>query len=131
MALKLNERALIEKVFTSIPSEHIPLIARDIHPTYLQRYSFVFQRCFFSSLTLTAIVFLITFKIRMFRLLDFIVISSNNSPHVEFHLLWIQHLFNVHGRHLKEHASKYMSTFRALQKFLVNSHRELASLYVS
>lgn len=63
------------------------------------------------------------------RLLDFIVSSGLNSPHVEFHLLWIHHIFHSHGRYLKEHATKFMSTFRALQKYLVNSYHELAALY--
>lgn len=98
MSLRLNEQPLIAKVYESIPANQIQSLASDIHPNYLQ------------------------------KLLTFIAVQTESSPHLEYHLLWIKHLFNRHGQNLKENASAMMTTFRALQKNLMKQQDDIAKL---
>lgn len=60
--------------------------------------------------------------------MDFIASQTDRSPHLEYHLMWIKHLFNKHGSYLKEHAPALMTTFRALQKTILKQQEDLAKL---
>ncbi|KIK70124.1 hypothetical protein GYMLUDRAFT_187734 [Collybiopsis luxurians FD-317 M1] len=71
MAFRLNEQALIQKVFEGVPRGDIKLIVRQLPVMYLA------------------------------PLLRFVGTHLKKTPHVEFGLLWINALLMTHGRILK------------------------------
>jgi len=82
----------------AVPPEEIQLVVQGFPATYLQ------------------------------RLLTFMSTDLEGSPHLEFYLLWCLHVFNFHGRYLKDQSSLFMSTFRNLQKSITNRHNVLSKL---
>ncbi|WOO81019.1 Periodic tryptophan protein 2 [Vanrija pseudolonga] len=86
MALRLNEKPLIQRVYESIPAAEVRLVARQLPTVYVQ------------------------------RLLSFIAEHAESSPHVEFDLVWVAAMLTSHGRWLKERKAENASVFRALQK---------------
>ncbi|KAG8679391.1 hypothetical protein FRC09_018996 [Ceratobasidium sp. 395] len=85
----MNEKDLLRKVFESIPTNDIPLIARQVPTIYLP------------------------------MLLQFVGEHAESSPHMEFDLLWINSLLTTQGRYLRDHSSEYASIFRLLQKSML------------
>ncbi|CEQ40342.1 SPOSA6832_01966, partial [Sporobolomyces salmonicolor] len=98
MALRLNERALIQTVYEAIPPSDVPLLARQLPPTYLE------------------------------PVLRFLGKQLESSPHVEFHLVWISSLFAAHGRLLRERSGDHAATFRGLQKGLTDVQETIVRL---
>eukprot|EP01090_Pellita_catalonica_P002966 TRINITY_DN1258_c0_g1_i3.p1 TRINITY_DN1258_c0_g1~~TRINITY_DN1258_c0_g1_i3.p1 ORF type:complete len:857 (+),score=141.38 TRINITY_DN1258_c0_g1_i3:50-2620(+) len=101
MALKLNEKDVITKVFYGIPAEQIQLVVGNLPVTFLQ------------------------------RLLSFIAESITSSKHVEFVMLWCQHVFHKHGVYLKENSSVFMGIFRNLQKGATQHYEDLSKMYIN
>lgn len=87
MAFRLNERFLVQRVYESIPVSQIPIIAADFPPVYLDRF----------------------FK--------FLASNIEESPHVEFQLIWIKNLISVHGRLIMDSRHKFASMIRSLGKY--------------
>lgn len=100
MAFRLGERKLIQEVYESIPMGNIDLIAREIPRVYLS------------------------------RLMNFIssVTTQDDSPHVEFHLLWVRSLLAGHGRFISDNRRDFASSLRGLQKFATRLGKDINSL---
>lgn len=86
MSFRLNETALIRKVYESIPPEDIPHILSSLPTVYLP------------------------------RLLVFVANLTDDSPHIEFNLRWIEGLLRIHGRYLKDHSGQFATELRAIQR---------------
>lgn len=89
MAFRLNEKYLIQKVYESVPREHIRLLTGQIPSTYIPSF------------------------------LQFISSHMDKSPHIEFDLLWINAILITHGRYLSERSIQFASIFRAVQRGLL------------
>ncbi|ANB13690.1 Pwp2p [Sugiyamaella lignohabitans] len=98
MAFRLGERSIIHQVYESIPFQDIELISRDLPQVYLE------------------------------RLLRFISSISEESPHIEFNLLWIQHLITYHGRFMVQRRHEFASAMRGLQKFVSRIGKDIIKL---
>lgn len=98
MAFRLNEKALIQRTFESVPHGDIRLVARQLPVTYLP------------------------------AMLRFVGSHVENSPHMEYDLLWINALLGSHGRYLRDHSAEYASAFRAIQKGAGDFQRNIATL---
>ncbi len=101
MSMRLNEASLVAAAFEAIPPLEIQLVVRDIPIPY------------------------------MLRFLKFLAKHFEESPHLEYHLLWCLHLFTYHGRYLKNNSSSLMSVFRALHKHIGQQYRDLAKTCVA
>jgi periodic tryptophan protein 2 len=86
MAFRLNESSLIRTVYESIPPQDIPHIVRSFPTVYLT------------------------------RMLRFVAAAAEETPHLEFNLLWIQSLFGIHGRYVKDNAGMFAAELRAVQR---------------
>ena len=95
MAFRLNERTLIRRVYESIPINDISLLVSSIPTVYLP------------------------------RLLRFIAQATDESPHLEFNLLWIQALLSTHGSYLKERNGEFAAELRTVQKAVERIQVEL------
>lgn len=95
MAFRLNENYLIHTVFETIPSSDIHLVARDLPVVYVS------------------------------KLLRFIALTDEESPHIEFQLLWIQALMTAHGEYIRSRTHEFSAEFRALLKTLARIEKEL------
>ena len=60
-------------------------------------------------------------------LLKFIT-SDENSPHIEFQLLWLRALTTHHGKYIASQSTLFTQELRGLQKWLVRMERELMEL---
>lgn len=98
MAFRLNEAPLIRTVYESIPHADIPHIVRSIPQAYLPRF------------------------------VRFIALSTDETPHLEFNLLWIESMLSVHGRYMKEHSGQLAPELRALQRVLDDFRESLKRL---
>lgn len=98
MALRLNERPLIHRVYEAVPPGDIRLIARQLPGVYVE------------------------------RLLRFVAEHVESSPHIEFDLLWVSAMLTSHGRFLRERRGEMASVFRALQKGLMGFETSVAKL---
>ena len=50
------------------------------------------------------------------------------SPHLEFDLLWVNALLQAHGRHLRDRSGEYASVFRLVQKGLLDAEQSVNRL---
>ncbi|KAI8328017.1 putative WD repeat protein [Chlamydoabsidia padenii] len=98
MAFRLNEKKITQQVFEGIPPDSIPLVARGLPEKYLD------------------------------KLLKFIGVHMETSPHIEFHLLWVTNVLTAHGRYLKHHRGEYQAVFRALYKGVTRVRDDIAGL---
>ena len=98
MAFRLNEQPLIRRVYRSIPVADISLIVKQLPIVYLA------------------------------RLLRFITQATDESPHLEYNLRWIEALLGAHGPYLKDQASRFASELRTVQKAIAKIQFELARL---
>ena len=86
MAFRLNEKALITRVYRSIKSADIRLISRSLPAIYLP------------------------------RLLRFVALFASESPHIEFDLLWIESILNERGQTVETDFAKLTAELRAVQR---------------
>lgn len=98
MAFRLNERPLIRRVYEATPVADVSLIVKQLPNVYLA------------------------------RLLRFVAQATDESPHLEFNLRWIEALLSAHGPYLKDQASSFASELRTVQKAIAKIHSELARL---
>ncbi|CAN6673775.1 periodic tryptophan protein 2 [Trichomonascus vanleenenianus] len=98
MAFRLGERKLIHRVYESVPLGDVSLVAKDLPVVYLE------------------------------RLLRFIGSLTDDSPHVEYHLLWIQSLLTSHGRYVTKNRRDFGNALRSLQKFVTRLNKEVSRL---
>lgn len=98
MAFRLNEGPLIRRVYEMIPTTDLGLVVQNIPVVYLA------------------------------RILRFVAQVTDESPHLEFNLRWIEALLCTHGPYLKEHASSFASELRTIQKAITKVQSELARM---
>ncbi|CAG8605898.1 11049_t:CDS:2 [Acaulospora morrowiae] len=98
MAFRLNESHLIHKVYEAIPPEDIELVIKDLPEKYID------------------------------RLLKFISNHMEESPHIEFHLLWVSKMLTTHGKYLKQHSNEFNSSFRLMQKAINRMQEDISKL---
>ncbi|KAG6810759.1 hypothetical protein H0H92_010441 [Tricholoma furcatifolium] len=98
MAFRLNEKPLIQRVYEAIPRGDIKLIARQLPFLYVP------------------------------LLLRFVAEHLENTPHLEFDLVWVNTLLMSHGRVLRDRSGEYASVFRVLQKALSDSEQSISKL---
>ncbi|KAL2040746.1 hypothetical protein N7G274_006725 [Stereocaulon virgatum] len=98
MAFRLSERPLIRRVYEKIPVADISLVVKNLPTVYLA------------------------------RLLRFVVQETDESPHLEFNLRWIEALLSAHGSYLKDNAGGFASELRIVQKAVVKIQADLARL---
>ena len=86
MAFRLNELLLIRQVYEAIPVGDVTLLVRKLPIVYLA------------------------------RLLRFVAQATDESPHLEFNLRWIEALLRAHGHYLKDHPISFTSELRIVYK---------------
>ncbi|CAF9923080.1 MAG: hypothetical protein ALECFALPRED_002297 [Alectoria fallacina] len=98
MAFRLNERPLIGRVYEAIPVADVSLLVKELPIVYLA------------------------------RLLRFVAQATDESPHLEFNLRWIEALLLAHGPYLKDHAPSFASELRTVQRAIAKIQLELVRL---
>ncbi|KAF2276474.1 WD40 repeat-like protein [Westerdykella ornata] len=86
MAFRLNDRGLVRAVYQAIPIGDVGLVAREVPRVYLA------------------------------RLLRFVAVQADESPHVEFNLRWIEALLTWHGRWMRENRGGLEAEVRSVEK---------------
>ena len=98
MAFRLNELLLIRQVYQAIPVGDVTLLVRKLPIVYLA------------------------------RLLRFVAQATDESPHLEFNLRWIEALLRAHGHYLKAHATSFTSELRIVYKAVGKIQLDLTRL---
>ncbi|CAG8552856.1 23585_t:CDS:2 [Dentiscutata erythropus] len=98
MSFRLNERYIIRQVYETIPPDDIELVVKDLPEKYIDKF----------------------FK--------FIAVNIEESPHLEFHLLWIIKLLTTHGKYLKQRSNEFSTILRLLQKGVGKVQEDIAKL---
>ena len=98
MAFRLSEQPLIRRVYEATPVDDVSLVVKQLPTVYLV------------------------------RLLRFVAQATDESPHLEFNLQWIEALFRAHGPYLKDSMSLFASELRIVQKAITKIQSDLARL---
>ncbi|OJJ48949.1 hypothetical protein ASPZODRAFT_149923 [Penicilliopsis zonata CBS 506.65] len=98
MAFRLNEARLIRVVYEAIPAGDIPHVVRSVPTVYLPRF------------------------------LRFVAHAADETPHLEFNLLWIESLLSAHGRYFKDNSGTLAPELRAVQRAIDDIHANLKKL---
>jgi periodic tryptophan protein 2 len=98
MAFRLNESKLMRAGYESIPPQDIPHVVRSVPTVYLP------------------------------RLLRFVAHAADETPHLEFNLLWIESLFSCHGRYFKDNSGTFAPELRAVQRAVDDIRENLKRL---
>ncbi|KAF9881249.1 periodic tryptophan protein 2 [Colletotrichum karsti] len=98
MAFRLNEAGLIKRVFLSIPHSDIPLVVEDLPIVYVP------------------------------RLLRFVAAQTEETPHIEFCLLWVKALVDKHGAWLTQHRGKVDVELRVVSRAVARMRDEIRRL---
>ncbi|KAL0959016.1 hypothetical protein HGRIS_014328 [Hohenbuehelia grisea] len=98
MAFRLNERALIQRVYEGVPRGDVRLVARQLPVVYVG------------------------------QLLRFIGEHLEMGPHLEFDLVWVAAVLGAHGRMLRDRSGEYASVFRVVQRALGGLEKEVTRL---
>ncbi|KAK5993226.1 Periodic tryptophan-like protein [Cladobotryum mycophilum] len=98
MAFRLNEAGLIKRVFQAVPSSDISLVVADIPTVYVS------------------------------RLLRFVAAQTEESPHIEFCLLWIKALIDKHGAWLTANRGKVDIELRVVSRAISKMRDEIRKL---
>lgn len=98
MAFRLNEAPLIRRVYEAIPIADVSLLVKSLPTVYLG------------------------------RLLRFVAQATDESPHLEFNLRWIEALLSAHGPYLKDRSAMYAAELRTVQKAIARIQMDLARL---
>jgi periodic tryptophan protein 2 len=98
MAFRLNERNLVRRVYEATPVTDVSLVVKDLPSVYLG------------------------------RLLRFVALQADESPHLEFNLVWIEALLSKHGRWMKDNKSGLEAELRSVEKAVRRIQSELARL---
>lgn len=86
MSFRLNDLKLVRQVYRSVAISDIGLVVRDLPQVYLE------------------------------RLIRFVAKESDQTPHIELNLLWLESILSQHGRLLKEKQGDYAEVVRMVQK---------------
>lgn len=67
-------------------------------------------------------------RVYLARILRFVAHSTEESPHLEFNLRWIEALLSVHGPYLRDSSTTFTAELRTVQKAIVRIQADLARL---
>ncbi|KAI8279336.1 Periodic tryptophan protein 2 [Colletotrichum sp. SAR11_57] len=98
MAFRLNEAGLIKRVFLSIPHSDIALVVEDTPIVYVP------------------------------RLLRFVAAQTEETPHIEFCLLWVKALVDKHGAWLTQYRGKVDVELRVVSRAVARMRDEIRRL---
>ncbi|POR35945.1 Periodic tryptophan protein 2 [Tolypocladium paradoxum] len=98
MAFRLNEAGLIKRVFLAVPPADISLVVADLPTVYVS------------------------------RLLRFVAAQTEESPHIEFCLLWIKALVDKHGAWLTANRGKVDVELRIVSRAVSRMRDEIRRL---
>ena len=98
MAFRLNDRNLIRRVYENIPISDIRLVVQSTPRVYLG------------------------------RLLRFVTVQAEESPHLEFNLLWVEAILSYHGRWMKDNKINLEAEVRAAERVVRRIKEELGKL---
>lgn len=98
MSFRLNEAGLIKRVFQAIPYPDIPLVVEQFPTVYVA------------------------------RLLRFVAAQTEESPHIEFCMLWIKALVDKHGAWLTANRSKVDVELRVVARAVARMQNEIRRL---
>jgi periodic tryptophan protein 2 len=98
MAFRLNEAGLIKRVFQAVPPSDIALAVGDLPTVYVS------------------------------RLLRFVAAQTEESPHIEFCLLWIKALIDKHGKWLAANRGKIDVELRIVSRAVSKMRDEIRRL---
>ncbi|VUC34974.1 unnamed protein product [Clonostachys rosea] len=95
MAFRLNENGLIKRVFQAVPPADISLLVANVPTVYAP------------------------------RLLRFVAAQTEESPHIEFCLLWIKALVDKHGAWLSQNRGKLDVELRVVSRAIARMRDEI------
>ncbi|KAG0637239.1 WD40-repeat-containing domain protein [Tuber brumale] len=95
MAFRLNERYLIHQVYEAIPQQDIKLVVRDLPLVYLS------------------------------KLIRFVTEMSEEGPHLEFSLLWLEAVVSRHGKYIREERGEFETEMRGVVKCVQRIQRRM------
>ncbi|PSS00787.1 periodic tryptophan protein 2 [Coniella lustricola] len=98
MAFRLNEAGLITRVFQAVPYQDIALVVEDMPTVYVP------------------------------KLLRFVAAQTEQSPHIEFCLLWIKALVDKHGAWLTANRGKVDVELRVVARAVTRMRDEIRRL---
>ncbi|XP_004696955.1 periodic tryptophan protein 2 homolog [Echinops telfairi] len=98
MAFRLNERALVQEALEAVPSGEVEVVSSSLPEAYVE------------------------------KVLEFLATSFEVSRHIEFYLLWTQHLLMQHGQKLKSRAGTLLPAVQFLQKSIQRHLSDLSKL---
>lgn len=100
MALRLNEGYLIHQILESVPLADIKLVCLDIPEIYVD------------------------------RVLHFIgeLLIKQDSPHIEFYLIWIKCILILHGGFISAHKFEFRSSLKLLSRYLNKVAKEVVKV---
>ncbi|KAI9753229.1 MAG: hypothetical protein M1815_006294 [Lichina confinis] len=98
MAFRLNMPSLIRRVYEGIPAASIRLTTTDMPPVYVG------------------------------KMLRFVATMTEETPHLEFNLLWIEALLSLHGRWIGEHRADFEEELRIAMRAVTRIRNELTRL---
>ena len=98
MAFRLNEAGLIKRVFQAVPAAEVPLVVGDMPAVYVP------------------------------RLLRFVAAQTEESPHIEFCLVWIKALVDKHGAWLSANRGRVDVELRVVSRAVAKMRDEIRRL---
>lgn len=98
MALRLNDQKLIRRIYLGVPHLEVKRVAKELPIVYLP------------------------------LVLRFAAIATDETPHLEFNLLWLEALLNAHGRHIREQQGRLGEELRLVQRAVKRTQTELGRL---
>jgi len=98
MAFRLNEAPLIRQVFEAVPHSNISLVVEALPVVYVP------------------------------RLLRFVGMQTEESPHLEFCLLWVQAILKSHGQWVRENRATVDAELRTVSRAVGRVRDELRRL---
>ncbi|KAM8977784.1 periodic tryptophan protein 2 homolog [Pelodytes ibericus] len=98
MAMRLNEKPLLQEVVESVPYEDVPVLCSSLPELYVE------------------------------RLLVFLASQIEQSRHLQFYLTWVHQLLMLHGQNMKNRSVSLLPSIRALQKSLQGHFTEISRL---
>ncbi|TVY78342.1 Periodic tryptophan protein 2-like protein [Lachnellula suecica] len=98
MAFRLNEAPLIRQVFEAIPHNNITLVVEEMPAVYIP------------------------------RLLRFVAMQTEESPHLEFCLLWVQAILVSHGQWVSDNRGAVDAELRVVSRAVGKIRNELRRL---
>ncbi|KAG4435130.1 hypothetical protein IFR05_009395 [Cadophora sp. M221] len=99
MAFRLNETALLRQVFEGIPYTDISLVAKELPVVYLQ------------------------------RLLRLVAKETEESPHIQFCLLWMEAIVDSHGRWIQDNKGVLDAELRVIERSVTRIQQDTLRVF--